>query len=146
MKRLFFSVAIASLVLFACKKPNSPGPGSGSLDGKWRMVLVKDNSTGLTTAKPVSVQGDVDITFTSISPANGSLAGNTPTNSIAQNNYSTGANQSLNIPALNMTKVTETSWGEEFVDNICKSQAYSFETDGKLSIKTLAKTLTFMRQ
>ena len=58
----------------------------------------------------------------------------------------TGANHLLTIPFLNMTKVGETSWGEEFVDNIRNSQEYDFESTNKLAIKTTHITLTFQRQ
>jgi len=44
-----------------------------------------------------------------------------------------------------MTKVAETSWGDEFVQNITVAQSYSFETDGKLNIHTVSKTLTFRK-
>ena len=62
-----------------------------------------------------------------------------------QNDYSIGANQSLSIPNLNMTKVMETTWGAEFVNNIRNSQEYSFEPGGRLTIKTINKTLTFKK-
>jgi hypothetical protein len=145
MKQLFFYIAAISLTLIACKKTGSASTGSASLDGTWRMVLVKENSSGLVTTKPSSIQGDVDIAFTTVNFAAGFLRGNTPTNDISQSDYSVGTNQSLAIPNLNMTKVTETSWGKEFVDNIRSSQEYGFETDGKLTIKTASKTLTFIK-
>ena len=66
-------------------------------------------------------------------------------NSIMQNDYSIGANQSLSIPNLNMTKVMETTWGAEFVDNIRDAQQYSFEAGGRLQIKTINKTLIFKK-
>jgi hypothetical protein len=78
-----------------------------SLDGKWRMILVTENISGLTTSKPTNIQGDVDITFTPTSTTNGTFIGNTPTNDIWQNAYSVGVNYSLNIPCLSMTKVME---------------------------------------
>jgi hypothetical protein len=116
-----------------------------SLEGKWRMIRVKDNTSGSTTTKPSSIQGDVDITFTSTTITNGSFIGNTPTNDIWENNYSLGANQSITIPVLAMTKVAETSWGIFFVDNIRSSQKYSFEAGGKLNIQTTNTTLSFRR-
>ena len=145
MKQVFFLIAIISLILFSCKKTNSVDLIPTSLNGKWRMILVKDNASGLTTTKPSSIQGDVDITFTSITMTNGTFVGNTPTNDILKNNYSIGANQSITIPVLAMTKVGETSWGILFVDNVCSSQEYNFEIGGKLSIKTTNKTLTFRK-
>jgi hypothetical protein len=145
MKQLFFLLTITGLALCSCKKTASADPVSASLEGKWRMMLVKENASGLTITKPASIQGDVDITFTSASTTNGIFTGNTPTNDIWQNEYSIGANQSLAIPNLSMTKVMETSWGAEFVDNIRSSQEYSFDMSGRLNIKTTSKTLTFKK-
>jgi hypothetical protein len=145
MKQLLFLVATIASTLISCEKADSCDPTGAPLDGKWRMIIVKENSSGLTTTKPSSIQGDVDITFTSTGPTNGIFTGNTPTNSILQNDYSIGPNQSLAIPNLDMTKVMETSWGNEFVNNIRDSQEYSFESGGRLNIKTINKTLTFKK-
>jgi hypothetical protein len=51
----------------------------------------------------------------------------------------------MSIPDLGMTKVAETSWGNEFVKNIRDAREYSFEVGGKLNIKTAEKTLTFQK-
>jgi len=144
MKQALFIIAFLTSTLFSCKR-DSLGSMPPSLDGKWRMTIVKDNVSGLTTTKPSSVQGDVDITFTSTSLTNGIFSGNTPTNDIWQNDYSIGNNMTLSIPNLAMTKVAETSWGREFVDHIRNSQKYSFEINGRLSIKTISKTITFKK-
>ena len=145
MKQIFFLIAIIGLALLSCRKTGSLDPIPTSLDGKWRMIIVKENASGSTTTKPSSIQGDVDIIFTSTSTTNGTFIGNTPTNDIWQNDYSIGANQALTIPNLSMTKVMETSWGNEFVNNIRSSQEYSFEIGGRLNIKTTNKTLTFRK-
>jgi hypothetical protein len=145
MKQIFFLFAIISLSLLSCKKTNSVDSTPASLDGKWRMIIVKENASGITTIKPSSIQGEVEISFTSTSMTNGTFIGNTPTNDIGQNDYSTGANQSISIPVLSMTKVMETSWGNEFVDNIRSSQNYSFETSSRLAIRTTNKTLLFQK-
>ena len=146
MKTILLLIVVFGLTQISCKKPNTSDSVPTSLNGKWRMIIVKDNATGLTTTKPSSIQGNVEITFTSISTTNGTFTGNTPTNEIAQNDYLTGPNQSLAIPALGMTKVAETSWGKEFVNNIRSSKEYSFETGGRLNIKTENTTLTFQKQ
>ncbi len=143
MKQVLFLAVIISLTQFACQKSNSPDPAPTSLDGKWRMIVVKDNASGLTTTKPSSIQNDVDITFTSTNSTIGTFIGNTPTNDIWKNDYSIGANQTITIPVLAMTKVGETSWGILFVDNIRSSQEYTFEIGGILNIKTTNKKLTF---
>ncbi|MDZ4794784.1 MAG: hypothetical protein SGI83_10945 [Bacteroidota bacterium] len=146
MKHLLFLVPILGLSLFSCTKFESCGPTPTTLDGKWKMITVKDNNSGSITTKPSSILGDVDITFTSTSTTNGTFVGNTPANVIDTNEYTIGPNQSLTIPNLSMTKVGETSWGNEFVDNIRSSQEYNFENCGRLNIKTTNKTLTFQKQ
>ena len=145
MRKLFLLFALISLTQVSCKKTDSEGPIPTSLDGTWRMILVKENTSGSKITKPSSIQGDVDITFTSTSTTNGTFNGNTPTNTIHQNDYSIGRNRSLRILSLGMTKVGETSWGIEFVDNIRSAQEYSFEEGGKLNIRTAKNTLTFRK-
>ena len=108
--------------------------------------MVKDNFSGILTTKPTSIQGDVDIIFTSLSLTNGIFIGNTPTNEIESNDYAVGPNHSLTIPNLSMTKVGETSWGNEFVANIRSSYEYNFENCDKLNIKTINKVLIFQKR
>lgn len=146
MKQILFFAVMLSLTQFGCKKSDYSEPVPTSLDGKWRMITVKDNASGLTINKSASIQNDVDIIFTSTNLTNGTFIGNTPTNEIWKNSYSTGANQTITIPVLSITKVAETSWGILFVDNICSSQAYTFEIGGILNIKTTNKILTFHKQ
>ncbi|MEP7141939.1 MAG: hypothetical protein ABI707_03660 [Ferruginibacter sp.] len=146
MKQLFFLIVIFCLTQFSCKKEDSADSTPTSLNGKWRMITVKEIASGATITKPLSIPGDVDVTIISTSPGNGTFMGNTPTNEILQNNYSTGENRTITIPNLNMTKVMETTWGNEFADNIRSSQNYSFETGGRLNIKTTNKILTFQKQ
>ena len=129
------------MLLFSCGKQNF----DGTLDGTWRMVLVKDNTTGATITKPTSIQGNVEITFTTVNSTTGTFFGKTPSNEIWQNDYQTGPNRSITILSLSMTKVGETSWGNEFVDNIRDSQEYSFDAGGRLTIKTMAKSLVFQK-
>jgi hypothetical protein len=141
MKKFLLFVVLLSLTQFSCKKSQP-----ASLDGKWEMIIVKDNTTGLTTTKPASIQNDVDIIFTSINSTNGTFTGNTPTNEIGQSDYSIGANQTIIIHDLLMTQISETSWGMEFVKNFGSSKEYTFGIGGRLNIKTENKTLTFQKQ
>jgi hypothetical protein len=145
MKQVIIIFTLFGLTLLSCKKSGSIDHIPTSLDGKWRMILVTENISGLTTTKTTNIQGDVDIIFTPTSSTNGTFTGNTPTNDIWQNDYSTGTNQSINIPCLSMTKVMETTWGKEFVDNIRSSYEYKFAADGKLNIKATNKILTFKK-
>jgi hypothetical protein len=146
MKKLLSLVMILGLSQFSCKKSSITDPIPTSLDGKWRMIIVKDNATGLTTTKPASIKNDVDITFTSTNSTNGTFIGNTPTNEIGKSDYSIGTNQTITIHDLLMTQISETSWGNEFVENFGSSQKYSFKIGGRLNITTTTKTLTFQKE
>src|SRR5260221_10721235 len=136
MKQVFSFIAITGLVLFSCNKRDCiQSPGTTSIEGKWRMITVQDVASGITTTKPSSIQGDVDITFTPEGTVSGTFNGNTPTNSIGQNEYSIGANQAMSIPNLSMTKVMETTWGDQFVKKIRNTRKYNFDNAGRLNIK-----------
>jgi len=143
MKRFVLLSSIICFALLSCQKQNSINTIQASLNGTWKMIIVKDNLSGAAITKPTSIQGEVDITFTTINPTSGVFTGNTPNNTIMENNFSTGTNQTIMIPVLSMTKVMETSWGNEFVANIRNSQEYSFDADDRLTIKTAAKSLLF---
>lgn len=152
MKQLLFLISLVGLMQFSCVKskicsePDACSSTNTSLDGKWRMIMVKDNISGSISTKPDSVERDVDITFTSLSATTGTFSGNTINNSIWLNNtYSTDSNKSLTIKDLYMTKAGEAKWGNEFVNNIRNSQEYSFEKCDKLNIRTTNKTLIFQR-
>jgi hypothetical protein len=146
MKQVLFFVAMLSLILLGCKKSDSSKQAPTSLEGKWKMINVNDNTTGLITTKSTSTQNDVIITFTLANLISGTFIGNTPTNEIGKNSFSIGTNQTIIIPVLAMTKIGETPWGILFVDNICSSQEYAFEIGGILKIKTTNKTLSFLKQ
>lgn len=144
MKRSLFLISILSLIFFSCKKSDSDLIPA-SLDGTWKMILVKDNSTNITTTKPASLYGDVIITFVSNNLSTGAFNGNTPTNDLGPNTYSLGSNHTLFIPVMSMTKVAETSWGLLFVANIRDAQQYNFGSGEILNILTTNKTLIFKR-
>ena len=127
-------------MFFSCKKTVPD-----NIAGTWKMVIVKDNATNSSITRPPSIEKEVIITFVPTSASAGTFTGETPTNIIYENPYSLGANQAISIPVLSMTKVSETSWGSEFVDNIIDAQQYSFEAGGKLNIKTINKTLIFRK-
>lgn len=145
MKYFFILIPVISILLFSCKK-NSSELIATSLNGTWKMIMVKDNSANTAMSKPASLFGDVVITFVAGNPSGGIFQGNTPTNDLGPNTYSLGSNQSIFIPALNMTKVAETSWGLQFVGNIRDAQQYHLNTGDLLNIITSAKTLTFQKQ
>jgi outer membrane protein assembly factor BamB len=143
MKPVVAFIAFISLVLFSCSKEYSVESVPSTLKGTWRMFEVKDDHSGTLTTKPPDLSGDVVITFTATGNISGVLVGHTPTNIISESGYTTGINQVLTIPALNITKLWETPWGEEFVANICSTLAYHFDSDGHLMITTTNKTLIF---
>ena len=146
MKKILFFVAVISMVQLACKKPAAPGrPAATPLDGSWRMILVTDNASGITTTKPATIPNDVDITFTSVTPTNGTFTGVTPTNQIWENNYSTGTGGTITIPSLGMTKAWETEWGFLFVGHIRSSLAFTLPTSDILNIRATDKTLVFQK-
>jgi hypothetical protein len=144
--RYILLLAFIGLTQFGCKKGNPAISMAGDLAGNWRMVSVKDNSTNITTVKPSTITGNVDINFTFSSSDAGLMSGVTPTNSLNAN-YSTGGNRALSIPAISATKIIETTWGHMFLDNIPYSRDFMFDPDSRLNINTSTnKTLTFVRR
>ena len=144
MKPSILLLVLIGLTLFSCKKNNS-NTVFGSIEGSWQMIVVTDITTNTTLTKPSSIQKDVVITFVPNSSTTGIFTGETPSNDIWQNNYTLGGGETISIPVLSMTKVAETTWGKQFVDNITSAQHYSFESGGKLNIKTTNKILTFKK-
>lgn len=144
MKRLLFLMPALCLIFFSCKKDKS-NVNCTTLDGTWKMVLVKDNSTNTTMTKPASLYGDVIVTFISSDISNGIFNGKTPTNDLGPDNYTLGFNRTMFIPSLKMTKVAETFWGLQFVSNIRDAQQYHFDSGELLNIITTSKTLTFRK-
>lgn len=146
MKQVTLFLALSGIILFSCSKENSYKATTGTLQGSWKMIMVADNASGITSIKPAGLQADVAITFHAINAASGTLYGHTPTNHISESSYETGVNGQLHIPALAMTKLAETSWGQEFVINIRSSETYKLTSNGNLVIITAEKTLTFQPQ
>jgi hypothetical protein len=144
MKLSAFLMALIGLTLFSCNK-NISNTVPGSIEGSWQMIVVADITTNTTLTKPLSIQKDVVITFVPNSSTTGTFTGKTPSNDIWQNDYSLGVGRTISIPVLSMTKVGETTWGAQFVDNIRNAQQYSFENAEKLNITTTNKILTFKK-
>ncbi len=146
MKQVILLAALFGFIQFSCSRNDAALPAPTALTGQWRMALVQDNATGSIITKPADTNGEVDVLFTATGATNGHISGKTPTNDIWPSNYQTGTAQSIAIPALGITKVMETTWGNEFVNNICSSQSYAFESGGRLKIKTNRKTLIFQQR
>ena len=153
---LLLMIAIAGISLGGFQKETTyrfcdcvPLPFSSQVYGKWRMMAVKDNATGQTISKPVSIQGEVEITLDPTSETGGYYSGTTPTNYINQSKFEIAAPASISFKDPNMTKVGETSWGSEFVDNIpCTGSFYLVSTGMgiHMSIVIASKTLIFEKQ
>jgi hypothetical protein len=137
------SLAFICFLLFSC---NKPGDVPISLNGVWRMIKVKENNSGVISTKPSSLQREVEISITMKTFSAGIFTGVTPTNQITENNFFVDTKQSISIPVLGMTKVSETPWGDEFVSNIREAKQYYFDADGVLNIITRFKTLSFQKQ
>lgn len=145
MKYLYLLFAGFSIFFLSCSKADKIETVSASLEGSWRMIAVKENTTGIVSIKNASLEGNVEITFLTADAGNGHFVGKTPTNDIWLSEYITTTDKKLNVPCLSMTKVMETDWGLLFVENIRSAELYQFETNGNLIITTALKTLTFKR-
>ena len=132
----------SSTLLSSCMKMNSCSD-SDSLEGNWKMISVKTNSNSQAVGKPGSITGDVIVSFAPSGRSGGTFIGKTPSNSFGPDKY-TSKEQSLTIAGLTMTKVAETTWGAQFVDNIREAQKYKI-SNGMLNITTTTKTLIFTR-
>lgn len=60
MKHYFLFLNILILSFISCKKSESINRIEPDLAGSWRMVSVKEISTGSTIRKPSSINGEVD--------------------------------------------------------------------------------------
>jgi hypothetical protein len=149
MRSSLVQIVIVGLLFFSCSKTEVDDP-SAALAGTWKMIRVEDNSSGDNTYKPNSIQEDLIITFTPNSDTSGNFEGHTPTNSffspgVLSNGYTLGPDHTISIHAFSMTQISETSWGELFLNNIATAHHYNFKA-GNLNIKTAAKMLFFKKQ
>ena len=143
MKKSIFQIALIFIVFTSCEKTSSTSV-SNSLEGIWKMTIVKDFQRNLEVAKPSGVTGEVIVSFHPENDTTGTFSGNTPTNTFGPDIYSISGAQYLSMPVLTMTKVAENEWGKLFVDNIRHASAYDRSMD-KLYIYTLTKVLIFQK-
>ncbi len=144
MKPLILLFSIYSLICFSCSKKDDINPIAPALVGKWRMIQVEENATNLSLTKPTNISGEVEFIFSFTAESLGVINGNTPSN-IFGATFTIGRNRSIQIQKTGITDAMETSWGNEFLNNIANSQDYFFETDNKLIIRTTNKVLTFLK-
>lgn len=145
MKRPTILIAFLAVTVFSCSRSmDKVTTPTGSLEGTWRMVAVKDNATSLQYDKPGAITGEVEITCVAVNAGKGFFNGKTPTNTLWAD-YTLEPIDKIVIPAVAATKVSETSWGLDFLYNITTADTYSFEEGGRLRIHTEKKTLIFKR-
>lgn len=128
------------LSLVACRKNNQPA--NNALSGNWRMVSVKEISSGQINLKPIGTNGDVDISLTFYSATQGNLLGNTPSNAL-NGTFTISANNAINLSAVSATKVAETVWGNYFYSNTLTIERYGFTAAGLLELYTNNYILQF---
>jgi hypothetical protein len=142
---LFIIATICCFLQVSCKKESVASTVTGKFKGTWRMVMVKQITTGVTTKNPAADQEQVEITFTATTDSTGTFSGKTAVNTINGAEYKANVNQTIQIPFLIMTKVEETPWGYLFVNNILNVMKYDFDGDGRLNINTPVKILSFQK-
>jgi hypothetical protein len=146
MKQVLFIIAtICCFLQVSCKKESVANTVTGKFRGTWRMVLVKEINSSVTTNNPASAQEQVEITFTATTDSTGTFSGKTAVNTINGAEYKASVNQTIQIPFLIMTKVEETPWGYLFVNNILNAVEYNFDSEGRLNINTPVKILSFQK-
>ena len=148
MKLVTSLAVILAVFLSACNKPatqvENEEVATNEITGSWKMIAVQDIASGTITSKPSTIQKDVVITLVATGANTGTFTGFTPSNTIDENPYTVGNGQALAIPTLSMTKIKETSWGNEFVKNITAAMEYHLEP-AILHIKTPSKMLVFIK-
>jgi hypothetical protein len=146
MKKILFIVAmICCSVQLSCKKENTVSTTSNQFKGTWRMVMVKEISSGNIVNNPAEASGQVEITFTATTDSTGTFSGKTANNTINGADYKTSANHTIEIPFLIITKVAETPWGDLFVKKILFATQYDFGSNGLLNITAANAILSFKK-
>jgi hypothetical protein len=139
----FFTGLLILTSMFSCTRSADPA-APVSLDGKWKMISVKDHNTGVTSVKPANEQRDVEFTITSTSITNGHFKGHTLVNQV-EGDFTLGNGSSISIPSFSTTDVYEGSWGRLFLNNLISSRYYNINAQNILNIITVNKTLTFQK-
>lgn len=134
-------IPLILLFLAACTKEAADKPNlqQNSLEGEWKLVSVKDKSTGSIAFKPSGYAGDIIIKF-----KGNSFSGHTLINAFSDGSFTLNSNE-LMIGVFSMTKVMEEEWGSSFVTVLhacglqsiypCRPSKISFEGN-KLHIES----------
>ena len=109
MKTCGIFAAVFLVLLGACKKDKVSNP-QNSLEGQWKLVTVKDKSTGSSYSSPTGSSRDIIINF----KAN-SFSGQTLRNSFSDGSYTLLNGSDVTFGSFNMTKIAEDEWGGMFI-------------------------------
>lgn len=125
---LFITTLI--LLFVGCKKEETPSTSQNSLDGEWKLVMVKDKGTGDQFFKLPGTSGDVVIRF-----SGNNFSGHTLINNLADGEYTFVNGSELTIGSFAMTKVMEDQWGGMFLTVLqsCGLQSFSPCRSSKVS-------------
>ena len=117
------------ILLAACKRDNVSNPFERSLQGEWKLVSVKEKSTGSIFLKPAGSSSDIIISF-----KGSNFSGHTLRNTFSDGTYTLNG-MDLTFGSFSMTKVLEDDWGRMFftVLHSCMLQSRSPCTPSKIS-------------
>jgi len=142
--KTFIPVLIASFTLCtSCSKQSvvSPRP---QLEGKWRLIEVKDIANDSLVAQRNSTES-VIVDFVGINESSGIMYANTTFNKIETQFLAVSAT-SIKFPQYVCAKTYDSAWGRAFLDNIGFAESYTL-AGTILSIKTgNLMVLRFTRQ
>jgi hypothetical protein len=143
MKKSYLIVITFLAVLFSCKKNSD---NVQTINGTWKLIEVKNLVSNITITKPQDEDGEVILDFSFMNGADGIFKGNTPHNTILENNFKISSDGSIEILSLNLlTKIGEPYWGNLFVKAFPDAISYDLKCNKKLVINTVKESLTFER-
>ena len=142
--RFLLFLAVSALLFSSCTRDNDIMVDK--LDGRWKLITVIDNASGIPQTKPVNAPpADVELEFSFTNPTAGTTRGKTQTNLIGGSFSTVEGTHSISVSQFLSTKISETSWGKLFMANISEAEEYQFGAPAKLRIRTKAKVLVFTK-
>jgi hypothetical protein len=103
LKYLLYTILLASLIS-SCRRDNDPG--STILEGRWKMVAVKENATQQIYLPPNGQAAKTWLKFESLK-----FTGHTGSNAIFNGSFKLTNSTDVVFGIFNMTDVTEQDWG-----------------------------------
>lgn len=130
MKISMISVISLLTLLISCRKDADSPAVQNSLEGEWKLVMVKDKGTGDQFFKLPGTSGDVVIRF-----SGNNFSGHTLINNLADGEYTFVNGSELTIGSFATTKVIEDQWGSMFLTVLqsCGLQSFSPCRSSKVS-------------